>query len=74
MGQVGGPEGAAAHLGMKRTTLQSWMRKLNIARQTFMRDLRERDRLENIDEEIPAIQHNFEEIIGNSAAMKLARC
>jgi formate hydrogenlyase transcriptional activator len=32
-GQVGGPDGAAARLGMKRTTLQSRMRKLNIGRQ-----------------------------------------
>ena len=32
-GQVGGPEGAAARLGLKRTTLQSRMRKYNIARQ-----------------------------------------
>ena len=32
-GQVGGPDGAAARLGMKRTTLQSRMRKFNIARQ-----------------------------------------
>ena len=32
-GQVGGPDGAAARLGLKRTTLQSRMRKLNIARQ-----------------------------------------
>ena len=31
-GQVGGPNGAAARLGMKRTTLQSRMRKYNIAR------------------------------------------
>ena len=31
-GQVGGPTGAAARLGMKRTTLQSRMRKYNIAR------------------------------------------
>ncbi|MBI3810646.1 MAG: sigma 54-interacting transcriptional regulator [Nitrospirae bacterium] len=30
---IGGPSGAAAHLGMKRTTLQSKMRKLNISRQ-----------------------------------------
>jgi formate hydrogenlyase transcriptional activator len=29
---IGGPEGAAARLGMKRTTLQSRMRKLGIAR------------------------------------------
>jgi formate hydrogenlyase transcriptional activator len=32
-GQVGGADGAAARLGMNRTTLQSRMRKLNIARQ-----------------------------------------
>jgi len=31
-GIVGGPTGAAARLGLKRTTLQSRMRKLNIAR------------------------------------------
>jgi formate hydrogenlyase transcriptional activator len=31
-GQVGGPDGAAARLGVKRTTLQSRMRKYNIAR------------------------------------------
>jgi formate hydrogenlyase transcriptional activator len=31
-GQVGGPNGAAARLGVKRTTLQSRMRKYNIAR------------------------------------------
>jgi formate hydrogenlyase transcriptional activator len=32
IGQVGGPTGAAARLGLKRTTLQSRMRKYNIAR------------------------------------------
>jgi formate hydrogenlyase transcriptional activator len=32
-GQVGGPNGAAARLGIKRTTLQSRIRKLNIGRQ-----------------------------------------
>jgi formate hydrogenlyase transcriptional activator len=32
-GLVGGPNGAAARLGLKRTTLQSRMRKYNIARQ-----------------------------------------
>ena len=32
-GQVGGPDGAAARLGMKRTTLQSRMRKFNISRE-----------------------------------------
>jgi formate hydrogenlyase transcriptional activator len=32
-GQVGGPDGAAARLGLKRTTLQSRMRKYNIARE-----------------------------------------
>ena len=31
-GRVGGPDGAAAQLGVKRTTLQSRMRKYNIAR------------------------------------------
>jgi formate hydrogenlyase transcriptional activator len=31
-GQVGGPDGAAARLGLKRTTLQGRMRKYNIAR------------------------------------------
>jgi len=37
---------------------------------TFVQDLRERDRLESIDEEVLEGQHNFEEIIGTSAAMK----
>ncbi|HUL11776.1 MAG TPA: helix-turn-helix domain-containing protein, partial [Methylococcaceae bacterium] len=32
-GQVGGPDGAAALLGLKRTTLQSRIRKYNISRQ-----------------------------------------
>ena len=32
-GRVGGPDGAAARLGLRRTTLQSRMRKYNIARQ-----------------------------------------
>ena len=32
-GQVGGPDGAAARLGLKRTTLQSRMRKFNISRE-----------------------------------------
>ena len=31
-GMVGGPDGAAARLGLKRTTLQSRMHKYNIAR------------------------------------------
>jgi formate hydrogenlyase transcriptional activator len=34
-GVIGGPEGAAARLGLKRTTLQSKMRKLGITRPTF---------------------------------------
>jgi transcriptional regulator with GAF, ATPase, and Fis domain len=29
---IGGPSGAAARLGMKRTTLISWMQKLGITR------------------------------------------
>jgi formate hydrogenlyase transcriptional activator len=37
---------------------------------TFVQDLRERDRLENIDEEANECEHNFEEIIGIGAAMK----
>jgi formate hydrogenlyase transcriptional activator len=37
---------------------------------TFVQDLRERDRLENIDEEVVEVKHNFEEIVGSSAAMK----
>jgi formate hydrogenlyase transcriptional activator len=32
-GQVGGPNGAAVRLGLKRTTLQSRMRKYKIARE-----------------------------------------
>jgi formate hydrogenlyase transcriptional activator len=32
-GMVGGPDGAAARLGMRRTTLQSRMQKLKIGRQ-----------------------------------------
>jgi formate hydrogenlyase transcriptional activator len=37
---------------------------------TFVQDLRERDRLENVDEEAIEIKHNFEEIVGASTAMK----
>ncbi len=37
---------------------------------TFVQDLRERDRLENIDQEVARITHNFEEIVGTSMAMK----
>jgi transcriptional regulator with GAF, ATPase, and Fis domain len=37
---------------------------------TFVQDLRERDRLENIDQEVVEVKHNFEEIIGSSTAMK----
>ena len=37
---------------------------------TFVQDLRERDRLENVDEEVVEVKHNFEEIVGTSAAMK----
>jgi transcriptional regulator with GAF, ATPase, and Fis domain len=32
-GKVSGPADAAAHLGLRRTTLQSRMKKLNIERQ-----------------------------------------
>ena len=34
-GVIGGPDGAAADLGLKRTTLQSKMRKLGITRPSF---------------------------------------
>jgi formate hydrogenlyase transcriptional activator len=34
-GVIGGPDGAAADLGLKRTTLQSKMRKLGITRPAF---------------------------------------
>ena len=37
---------------------------------TFVQDLRERDRQENVDEEVVEVTDNFEEIIGTSAAMK----
>ncbi len=37
---------------------------------TFVQDLRRRDRLENVYQEAVEATHNFEEIIGNSAAMK----
>ena len=37
---------------------------------TFVQDLRERDRLENVDEEVAEVTTNFEEIVGTSAAMK----
>jgi len=35
-----------------------------------VQDLRERDRLENVNEDDVEVQHSFEEIIGTSAAMK----
>jgi formate hydrogenlyase transcriptional activator len=37
---------------------------------TFVQDLRERDRMENVDEEVVGDAHRFEEIVGSSAAMK----
>jgi formate hydrogenlyase transcriptional activator len=37
---------------------------------TFVQDLRERDRMENIDEEVAEVTHNFDEIVGNSAPLK----
>ena len=36
-GQIGGPDGAAARLGLKRTTLNSKMKKLGIERSDFMK-------------------------------------
>jgi transcriptional regulator with GAF, ATPase, and Fis domain len=35
-----------------------------------VQDLRERDRMENVDEEVIGTANNFEEIVGSSAAMK----
>ena len=37
---------------------------------TFVQDLRERDRIENVEAEVLDVAHNFEEIVGSSAAMK----
>jgi formate hydrogenlyase transcriptional activator len=37
---------------------------------TFVTDLRERDRQENVAEEVVEVKHAFEEIVGSSAAMK----
>ena len=37
---------------------------------TFVTDLRERDRLENVEEEVVEVEHNFEEIVGSSKALK----
>jgi formate hydrogenlyase transcriptional activator len=36
---------------------------------TFVQDLRERDRLENLDEEVVEVKHGFEGIVGSSPAM-----
>jgi PAS domain S-box-containing protein len=37
---------------------------------TFVQDLRERDRMEKLDDDAPEVKGNFEEIIGTSAGMK----
>jgi formate hydrogenlyase transcriptional activator len=37
---------------------------------TFVQDLRERDRLESIDEEDPDLKQDYEEIVGSSASLK----
>jgi formate hydrogenlyase transcriptional activator len=37
---------------------------------TFVTDLRERDRLESIEEEVAEVEHNFEEIVGSSKSLK----
>jgi PAS domain S-box-containing protein len=37
---------------------------------TFVTDLRGRDRLENVDEGVVEVKHNFEEIVGASSVMK----
>ncbi len=37
---------------------------------TFVQDLRERDRRESIDDEVVEVKHDFDEIVGRSAALK----
>ena len=37
---------------------------------TFVQDLRERDRVESIEDEDPELKQDFEEIVGSSAALK----
>ena len=37
---------------------------------TFVQDLRERDRLESIEDENPDLKQDYEEIVGSSAALK----
>ena len=37
---------------------------------SFVQDLRGRDQMESVEEEVTQIKHNFEEIVGSSAAMK----
>ncbi len=37
---------------------------------TFVQDLRERDRLESVDDEDPDLKHDYEEIVGGSASLK----
>jgi formate hydrogenlyase transcriptional activator len=37
---------------------------------TFVTDLRERDRQENVDDQVEHTEHQFEEIVGTSAALK----
>jgi len=36
-GQIGGPDGAAARLGLKRTTLNSKLKKLGIERSDYIK-------------------------------------
>jgi PAS domain S-box-containing protein len=37
---------------------------------TFVQDLRERDRLESVEDEDPDLKHDYEEIVGSSASLK----
>jgi transcriptional regulator of acetoin/glycerol metabolism len=37
---------------------------------TFVQDLRERDRLESVEDEEPDLKQDYEEIVGSSAALK----
>jgi formate hydrogenlyase transcriptional activator len=42
-GVLGGPEGAAARLGLKRTTLQSKMGKMGISREEYENQRRDKE-------------------------------
>jgi len=57
---IGGPSGAAAHLGLKRTTLVAKMKKLGISRPARQKDM---NRLSESRGSEVATQHVFEEAV-----------